>query len=244
MAIILFIIGVVSNILGTLAGGGGLITLPTMLLLGIPAHSAIGANKVANMVSTCTNIFTMFRKKELTLKEATPIVIVCAIGGILGGITASYLSVKALTLTAICLLIFAFLLSLLGKTSFGENVQLQLKAKSASLLAAVGFYDGVFGPGSGTLLIYIFAAEKLMYMKAVILGRVGIFATCTGAAIVYIIAGHIMWYETMFLLVGSVIGAQIGLMFARKISIKTAQILLRCITLVLIAQLVIEFITL
>ena len=119
---------------------------------------------------------------------------------------------------------------------------MKLKRKSASLLAAVGFYDGVFGPGSGTLLIYIFAAEKLKYMKAVMLGRVGIFATCTGAAIVYIVAGHIMWYETMFLLVGSVIGAQIGLIFARKISIKTAQILLRCITVVLIAQLVIDFI--
>lgn len=243
MIFILFFIGVVSNILGTLAGGGGLISLPTMLLLGIPAHSAIGANKVANMVSTSTNILTMFRKKELTLNEALPIMIVCAIGGIFGAITASYLSVKVLTLTAICLLIFAFLLSLLGKANFGEHLKFQLQAKTSSLLAAVGFYDGVFGPGSGTLLIYIFASEKLAYMKAVILGRVGIFATCTGAAIIYILSGHIMWYETIFLLIGSVIGAQIGLVLARKISIKTAQILLRCITLVLIAQLILEFVT-
>ena len=52
MLIVLFIIGFFGNVIGTLAGGGGLITLPTMLLLGMPVHSAIGANKVANTVST------------------------------------------------------------------------------------------------------------------------------------------------------------------------------------------------
>lgn len=244
MIFVLLLIGIVSNVLGTLAGGGGLITLPTMLLLGIPAHSAIGANKVANMISTSTNIVTMLRKKELSGKEIRPIVVICAIGGVLGGYTASYLTTKTLTLIAIILLLFAFLLSLFGKASFGNSLQLQLKKRTKALLMSVGFYDGIFGPGSGTLLIYLFAAEKLAYMKAVMLGRVGIFATCTGAAIVYISKGHIMWYETLFLIIGSIIGAQIGLYVARKVSIKVATILLRCITLILIAQLVIEFVSL
>lgn len=46
--IIMFLIGVCATTLGTLAGGGGLISLPAMLLLGVPVHSAIGANKVSN----------------------------------------------------------------------------------------------------------------------------------------------------------------------------------------------------
>ena len=49
--IALFFTGMVATTLGTLAGGGGLISLPIMLLLGIPIHSAIGANKVSNTVS-------------------------------------------------------------------------------------------------------------------------------------------------------------------------------------------------
>lgn len=243
MGIILFIVGLVGNILGTLAGGGGLITLPTMLLLGMPAHSAIGANKVSNMLSTITSILIVLRNKELSKQELLLIFAIGGIGGVLGGLTASFISVKTLTLIAISLMCFAFLLSIFGKSNFGEQVKLQLSKKLAALLIAIGFYDGLFGPGSGTLFIYTFANEKLTYMKTVLLGRVGVFSTCTGAAIVYISAGYIMWFETLFLIFGSIIGAQIGIRLARHVSNKTAQILLRSITVVLIIQLTLEFLT-
>lgn len=243
MGIILFIVGLVGNILGTLAGGGGLITLPTMLLLGMPTHSAIGANKVSSMISTFSNIVVVLRSKELTKQELIPIVTIGAFGGMLGGLTASFISVKTLTFIAIVLMCFAFLLSLFGKSNFGEQVKLTLSKKLATLLVGIGFYDGLFGPGSGTLFIYTFANEKLTYMKSVLLGRVGVFSTCAGAAIVYISSGYIIWHETLFLTLGSIIGAQIGLRLARHVSNKTAQILLRLITVVLIIQLTLEFLT-
>ena len=49
--LVVLLIGIIGNVIGTLVGGGGLITLPTMMLMGVPVHSAIGANKVSNMVS-------------------------------------------------------------------------------------------------------------------------------------------------------------------------------------------------
>ena len=241
---ILFLVGFIGNIIGTLAGGGGLITLPTMLLLGMPAHSAIGANKVSSMLSSFSSIITVLRSKELTKKEVLPIGILGAFGGILGGLTASFISVKTLTLIAIVLMCFAFILSIVGKSNFGENVTLKVSKKLSAILLAIGFYDGVFGPGSGTLFIYAFAKEKLSYMKSVLLGRVGVFSTCSGAAIVYISAGHILWYETVFLTIGGILGAQIGIRLARRVSNKAAQIILRFITIVLIIQLTLEFLSL
>jgi uncharacterized protein len=80
-------------------------------------------------------------------------------------------------------------------------------------------------------------------MKAMVLGRVGVFSTCVGAAIVYIAAGHILWYETLFLTLGSIIGSQIGIVLARKVSNTLAQMILRCITVVLMIQLIIEFLS-
>ena len=240
MLIVLFIIGFLGNVIGTLAGGGGLITLPTMLLLGMPVHSAIGANKVANTVSTLSSFFTIFKRKEVTFKEITPILILCFIGGLLGGGLASVFSEQTLTIVAICLLVFAFILSFLGKTDFGEQLQLQIKKKTATLLAGIGIYDGMFGPGSGTLLLYMYANEKIAYMKAVLLGRVGIFATCFGAALMYIFSGQILWSETFTLMIGSIIGSQLGIRIARKVSAKLAKYLLRLITAILILQLVIE----
>ncbi|MGM9944057.1 MAG: sulfite exporter TauE/SafE family protein [Lysinibacillus sp.] len=240
MLIVLFIIGFFGNVIGTLAGGGGLITLPTMLLLGIPVHSAIGANKVANTVSTLSSFFTVFLRKEVTFKEVTPIIILCFIGGLLGGGLASIFSEQTLTIVAICLLAFALFLSFLGKTDFGEQLQLQIKKKTAALLVGIGIYDGLFGPGSGTLLLYMYANEKIAYMKAVLLGRVGIFATCFGAALMYIFNGQILWSETFALMIGSIIGSQLGIRIARKVSAKLAKYLLRLITAILIVQLVIE----
>ena len=241
MVIILFFVGLIGNIIGTLAGGSGLLTLPTMLLLGVPTHSAIGANKVSSFASTLSAILSVVRKKELLKEEFLPILLIGSIGGMLGGLTASFLSVKVLTLIAIGLLVFAFILSILGKTNFGERVKLTLSKKMSALLVAIGFYDGLFGPGSGTLFIYLFANEKLTYMKCVLLGRVGVFSTCLGAAIIYISSGYILWYETIFLTVGSILGAQIGMRLARHISNKLAQLILRFITLILIVQLVLEF---
>ena len=240
---ILFLVGFIGNIIGTLAGGSGLITLPTMLLLGMPAHSAIGANKVSSMLSSFSSIITVLRSKELTKEEVLPIGILGAFGGILGGLTASFLSVKTLTLTAIVLMCFAFILSIVGKSNFGEIVTLKLSKKLSAILLAIGFYDGVFGPGSGTLFIYAFAKEKLSYMKSVLLGRVGVFSTCSGAAIVYICAGHVLWYETLFLTIGGILGAQIGIRLARRVSNKAAQMILRFITIILIIQLTLEFLS-
>ena len=240
MLIMLFIIGFFGNIIGTLAGGGGLITLPTMLLLGMPVHSAIGANKVANTVSTLSSFFTIFKRKEVTFKEVTPIVILCFIGGLLGGGLATVFSEQTLTIVAICLLLFSFILSFLGRTDFGEQLQLQIKKKTATLLVGIGIYDGMFGPGSGTLLLYMYANEKMAYMKAVVLGRVGIFATCFGAALMYIFSGQILWLETIALMIGSIIGSQLCIQIARKVSVKLAKYLLRLITAILILQLVLE----
>lgn len=241
MVTILFFVGLIGNVIGTLAGGSGLLTLPTMLLLGVPTHSAIGANKISSFASTLSAILTVISKKQLSKEEFIPILLIGSIGGMIGGVTASFLSTKTLTLIAIMLLVFALVLSILGKTNFGERAKLTLSKKVSALLIAIGFYDGLFGPGSGTLFIYVFATEKLTYMKCVLLGRVGVFSTCLGAAIVYISSGYILWYETFFLTVGSILGAQIGMRLVKYISNKVAQLILRGITIILIGQLVLEF---
>jgi uncharacterized membrane protein YfcA len=66
----LFFIGLIANVLGTIAGGGGLISLPAMLLMGIPVHSAIGANKVSNTISSLSSFIVIYKYKEVTVKEA------------------------------------------------------------------------------------------------------------------------------------------------------------------------------
>ncbi|MGA3674220.1 sulfite exporter TauE/SafE family protein [Lysinibacillus agricola] len=240
--LLFLVIGIAGNVIGTLVGGGGLITLPTMMLMGVPVHSAIGANKVSNMVSAFSSFYTIFRRKELLWSEMRSVLLVSLVGGTLGGLFASFISSQTLTLIAIILLGFALIMSFIGGAEFGEKESFTMNRKNGPILLAVGFYDGLFGPGSSTLALYTYAHEKISYLKAVGLSRVGVFAMCSGAAITYIATGKIEWPLTFVLMIGSVIGAQIGIILARKVKANQVKLLLRIVTIVLILQLVYDFI--
>lgn len=240
--LLFLLIGIIGYVIGTLVGGGGLITLPTMMLMGVPVHSAIGANKVSNMVSAFSSFYTIYQRKELAWNEMRSVLLVSLIGGTLGGLFASFMSSQSLTFIAIILLGFALVMSFMGGADFGDKERFTMDRKNGPILLGVGFYDGMFGPGSSTLALYTYAHEKISYIKAVGLSRVGVFAMCSGAAITYIATGKIEWPLTLILMIGSTIGAQIGLVLARKVKAHQVKLLLRIVTIVLIIQLVYDFI--
>ncbi|HAM80294.1 sulfite exporter TauE/SafE family protein [Ornithinibacillus bavariensis] len=238
--IIIFFTGIISTTLGTIAGGGGLISLPTMLVLGIPVHSAIGANKVSNTVSSFSSFIHLLRQKKINMKECYWMIPISLLGGWSGGYIASLISADYLYIIAVILLLFAFVTSLIGKRDFtGEN---ELRPSKISIpgLYSIGIYDGLFGPGQGTLMFYLFGYLKVDYIRAVAYVRLATFSSCIGAAIMYISAGKIIWGLTITLLCGSVIGAQIGVRLAEKLNPVYIKPILRAVTLAIIIQVVVE----
>ncbi|MFF2754725.1 sulfite exporter TauE/SafE family protein [Psychrobacillus sp. NPDC058041] len=239
--ILFFIVGVVGNVVGTLVGGGGLISLPTMLLMGLPVHSAIGANKVSNTVSSLSSFLVIFKQKEISVKEALSVLSFCLGGGVLGGLVASFLSGNTLTIIAIVLLSFAFITSFMGKGNFEGTGSFRLNKKMVPALLGIGMYDGMFGPGSSTLALYLYASQKIAYIRAVGLARIGVFASCFGASITYISTGKIIWPLTIALMLGAIIGAQLGVRLARKLKSEQVKPLLRIVTVLLIVQIVVDY---
>jgi uncharacterized membrane protein YfcA len=67
-SIFLFLLGLSGSFIGTLAGGGGLVTLPAMMLFGIPAHFGIGANKFSFVCATSFNVIQIFKEKLIAAK--------------------------------------------------------------------------------------------------------------------------------------------------------------------------------
>jgi len=239
--VLLYFIGFAATTLGTLAGGGGLISLPAMLLMGMPVHSAIGANKVSNTVSSFSSFLVIYKNKEVTVKEALTVVPISLAGGVTGGVIASFLKEEWMIVIAIILLTFAFISSFLGKADFDGNESFRATNKSASSLYGIGIYDGVFGPGSGTLALYLYARLKVSYMRAVGLSRIMAFSSCFGASISYISTGKIIWPLTIALMLGSISGAQLGVRLARKLKTEHVKPLLRIVTLLLIIQIGVKY---
>lgn len=239
--IVLYFIGFTATTLGTLAGGGGLISLPAMLLMGLPVHSAIGANKVSNTLSSFSSFLVIYKNKEVTFKEALTVVPISLAGGITGGVIASFLKEEWMIIIAILLLAFAFISSFLGKVDFDGNESFYATKKNATSLYGIGIYDGVFGPGSGTLALYLYARLRVSYLRAVGLSRIMIFSSCFGASISYISTGKIIWPLTIALMLGSISGAQLGVHLARKLKTDHVKPLLRVVTMLLIIQIGVKY---
>jgi uncharacterized protein len=238
--VMLYLTGICATTIGTMAGGGGLISLPAMLIMGIPIHSAIGANKISNTISSFSSFYHLYKKKELSLKESFWIIPVSLGGGISGGFIASKVSGENMFIVAIVLLIFAFIASFRGKGNFTGVENLRINKISVSGLYGLGMYDGLFGPGQGTLMLYLFGYLNISYIRAVGLVRLATFSSCFGAAITYIATGKIIWPLTFALLLGSLTGAQIGVRIARKLKPHYIKPILRVVTAALIIQIFID----
>lgn len=174
------------------------------------------------------------------MKESLWIIPFSLAGGITGGLIASALPAENLTIIAVILLIFALTTSFLNKSTFEHDQTLKRGGLGAAGLYGIGIYDGLFGPGQGTLMLYLFNWLKVSYIKAVGLVRLATFSSCFGAAVTYIAAGHIIWPLTLALLTGSFLGAQTGVRLAQKMKPSQVKPLLRIVTGILIIQLVIE----
>lgn len=240
--VLLILVGFLATFIGTIAGGGGMISLPAMLVIGVPIHSAIAANKFSNTFSSFSSFAVLLKEKKITLKSALIIAPFSLIGGMTGGAIASSLSEKHLTIFAIILLSFALLLSLKKRPHSSESISNKIPKKLLPYVYGVGIYDGMFGPGQATLSMYTYLYHGFSFMASMAFTRFQTFLSCFGAFMMYVSSGHFELKVAIFLGIGSIIGAQCSVRVANKLPTRHLQIILRIVTVVLILYLLIKFI--
>jgi uncharacterized membrane protein YfcA len=244
MEFVLFIIiGFATSFVGTLAGGGGLIGMPVLLLTGVPVHQAIAAAKFSNTVSSFSSFFVLLREGKIGWKQTLLIIPISLLGGITGGLLTSSLSEKTMTCIAIILLTFALSLQLFKKRPEKKQPVSSFPKKLYPILYAISVYDGMFGPGQAALLMYAYLYTGMEYLSAIAFTRFQTFVSCFGAFVTYLYTGHVNWHIAPFLAIGSLIGAQISVRLAQKLKRKHLQMILNAITALLIIQLVFKIIS-
>jgi uncharacterized protein len=240
---ILLLVGFAATFVGTLSGSGGMINFPIMLLLGVPVHSAIAANKFANMFSSFSSFFVLLRKNDTNLSPYLISGAVSLVGGICGGLIASSIPKDTLTVIALILLCGALLLTFL-KTKKDGNPSTELKSLPPSRLPylfGIGAYDGMFGPGQGTLQMQLFLRNGFSYMQTITFTRFNTFLSCTGAVVTYFLAGHYIWSVAIPLTIGSISGAQMAVRLAPRLKTGHVKVLMRTVTVILIIQLIVQW---
>lgn len=163
---LLFLAGFVDAI----GGGGGLISLPAYLLAGLPAHQAIATNKMSSTCGTALATARFIQKSLVNWRLAVPTIIAAVCGSSLGA-NASLAMPETLMqgLLLIVLPIAAFIV--LNPKLFRDNADQALELNKKTWITAlcsalaIGFYDGFYGPGTGTFLIIAFSVFAGMGLR-------------------------------------------------------------------------------
>ena len=150
-----------AGFLDAIGGGGGLISLPAYLLAGLPVHSAIATNKLSGSCGTTLSTVKFIRRGLVNWHLAVPTVLAAIVGSALGA--RSSMAVEEQVMERLLLLVLPCAAAIVLKSrGFREDGALRLDRRTwATALvsaAAVGFYDGFYGPGTGTFLIIAFTA--------------------------------------------------------------------------------------
>ena len=229
LLILFFIIGIFAGFFDSISGGGGLLTIPAMLMAGVPPLEALGTNKLQGIFGTGSATITFASKGHLDFKSLWPIALLCFISSIMGALIASYIPEQRLSIFIPYVLIFIALYFGLSKSisEIGKTPILRFSILASIILPIIGLYDGIFGPGAGSFYMFaLLSLSGLGIVQATAQTKLLNFSSNLGGFIFFCIIGAINWKIGVTMAVGQIIGSSIGARLAIKKGIKIIKPLL------------------
>ncbi|MFC1034876.1 TSUP family transporter [Pasteurella multocida] len=211
--VLLFAVALVAGFIDAIAGGGGLITIPALLMTGMPPALALGTNKLQACGGSFSASLYFLRQRAVNLAEVWLILLMTFIGASLGTVLIQLVD-SAIIKKVLPFLILAIGLYFLFSPTLGnEDRQKRISylgfAFSAGL--GIGFYDGFFGPGTGSLLSLAFVMLLGFNLtKATAHAKVLNFTSNVASLIFFLIGGQIMLSVGFAMMAGQFIGANLG----------------------------------
>jgi len=218
---LLFLTAIVASFLDTLAGGGGLLTVPALILSGIPPLAVLGTNKFQSSMGSGTATLMMFINKKVTWKEVRGLMLFAFMGSAMGASAVQLIDPEMLSFVIPVVLLFIaiyFLISPKPKEGDGEP-KLSYQKYRNFVVPLIGSYDGFFGPGTGSF--FALSGVSLRgrgLISATIVAKTMNFATNFAALLVFLTTGRIVWIAGIFMIVGQGIGAWLGSKFLFRIN--------------------------
>lgn len=207
----------------SIAGGGGLIQLPS-LLISMPNTAPsilLGTNKLPSFLGTLGATASYLRKVKPDFKLAFAMAIPAFIGSGLGASVATRIPKEAFRPIILVLLIIVALytwrkkeLGLSENFRFARHHQIGM---GALVGLVIGFYDGIFGPGTGSFLMLILVALLgFAFLQASVTAKIVNLSTNLGAITVFGINSQIMWMLGLTMAIGNITGGFLGARWAVK----------------------------
>lgn len=203
-----------------IAGGGGLITVPVLLLSGANPVTALATNKVQGLFGAATAALTYAKGGHVDLKSQTIPALIAFAGSIIGALAISVLPTDFIRILLPVLLIGVALFFGLSK---GLNDSDRIRRMSpmvftATMVPLIGFYDGLLGPGAGSFYMLAFVGlGGFGLLKATAHTKLLNFASNLGATLAFAFVATPWWITGLAMGVAQILGARLGASMAQKI---------------------------
>lgn len=230
--ILLSLASFVAGFFDAIAGGGGLITFPALLHSGIDPILALGTNKLQSMFSEASAIWYFSKQKEVRYKLITYSLIVTAIGSTLGVMALSYLDIKKAVPFILLVVLIYYLWPKRKNNAAQEGIQ-YINFKRLPILALfIGFYNGFFGPCTGSIwsislmkLFHLNIKQAAMYTKP--LNFVGNLS----ALVIFLYLGYINIPIAIMMGISGIFG---GIMGAKFVIYKDSKVIKTCFVTIMV----------
>ncbi len=213
-ALFLVVAGFFASFVDSVVGGGGLISLPSLLLLGLPPQLALGTNKLAGVISSFTSSLAFLRSGRVEMEIVRWFFPLSLGGSVLGVLTVRHVPSDFLRPLVVAMLVLVALYTVRRKewgqhaTYEGPTPRVWVWGGLASL--GLGFYDGFFGPGTGSFLLFVFLMLGFDFVRGAGNARVLNFASNIAAIVTFALLGSVQYTAGLVMGIGMVAGALAG----------------------------------
>ncbi|HKI73702.1 MAG TPA: sulfite exporter TauE/SafE family protein [Pseudomonadales bacterium] len=222
-ALALVVAGVIAGFINTLAGGGSMLTLPALMMFGMPANIANATNRVGVVLQSLAGVKAFKDKDRLDSTAIIPILVPTLAGALAGSLAASYLPVYLLKPTLLGTMVAMALVmvvrpGVVAPPPGTTPARVQDKPMAAAGLFFAGLYGGFVQAGVGFILIAALAGGlryDLVRSNALKLVCTGVFSVL--ALAVFVARDQVLWVPGLLLAVGTMAGATLSVRFAIQV---------------------------
>ncbi len=239
---ILAVVALVAGFLDTLAGGGGLLTLPALLLAGVPPLQALGTNKLQGSFGTGMATWQVIRRGRVRWADARRPMLWAFLGSVAGSIAIQFADSDTLrfVIPVVLAAIAAYFAFVPRAHHPPGRERLGAAPYEATVVPAIGAYDGAFGPGTGSL----FALAGVTLRNQPLVSSTAVaktlnFATNIASLLVFAFAGKMAWAAGAAMIGGQLAGAYV----ASHVLFRVSPVVLRVLIVVMSVGMLVRYVT-
>ncbi len=234
----------VAGLLDAVVGGGGLVQIPALFsaLPNAAPATVFGTNKLSSIFGTGSAALRFSRTVRVRWNAAFPAAIAAFIFSYLGALTVSLIPADLMRTLVLPLLVVVAVYTFFKKDLGSVHAPLHEGAKekflAVGLGAIIGFYDGFFGPGTGSFLIFLFVRYfGFDFLRASAAAKVVNVATNFAALLFFVPSGNLIWQIGLLMAAFNVTGSLLG----TQLAIRHGSGFVRRIFLLVVSALILKF---